>query len=302
MTDRIIKYEQNSVYIEPVSACNLECRMCYTNVRNGSAASHIPRASIASFVDRFFKSRDRLEIDWCGTGEVFMYPGFASLLNELNEKYGTDKLSHLIQTNGTTPRMLERIRTLGNVDMVVSIDGPKQHHDWNRGEGNYDISVRFARMAAERGARSVGVRCLVTRDNIRLLPEVEAELRRSISPGIKFHIIKALSNADLQDLGDSDYVTKNIKDDSRILPAAELDALLESLYDGRYTEMYANPYLELSLLADGAYNCCDGVVKIGELGEDADALMSRLNGSLHLCEEQCGSFEDCFPEKPAPEK
>lgn len=284
-----------SIYVEPISACNLSCKMCYANVRNGKEAIIMPRKTIIDFFERFFKIRYNIPIYWCGTGEVFLYPKFPDLINELTEKYSPERISHTIQTNGTMIGLLVKIKNFSNIELIVSIDAPKEHHDWNRGEGSYDRAIEFCRTAAAKGVKKISVRCLVTKDNVFKLREAEAKLVKDIGGKIKFYITKPLSNDDLKNINISSYITKKIKDDSRIMQAEELDRILEETYQNRYKEKFLDQYLELSLLYDGVYTCCDGIVKIGDPEEDIAVLMDKLKKSPKLCKEKCPWFKDCFP-------
>jgi sulfatase maturation enzyme AslB (radical SAM superfamily) len=48
-----------------------------------------------------------------------------------------------IITNGTIDR-LEKIKNPNNCQLLVSFDGPKDIHDQNRGNGNFDKSLNIS--------------------------------------------------------------------------------------------------------------------------------------------------------------
>ena len=94
----------------------------------------------------------------CG-GEVFLLPDFPQLVNTLIDK----DIFVTIITNGTIDR-LEEIKKPDSCQILVSFDGPQEIHDQNRGNGNFDKSIKYIKHAQELGF-PVGIMFLVTKDS-----------------------------------------------------------------------------------------------------------------------------------------
>jgi MoaA/NifB/PqqE/SkfB family radical SAM enzyme len=72
-----IRVMPNSLYIEPISSCNLRCKMCYTNVINGADRQMLDAATVLEFTRRFVaQAAGQVWVYWCGTGEVFLHRDF----------------------------------------------------------------------------------------------------------------------------------------------------------------------------------------------------------------------------------
>jgi len=176
-----------SIYISPLEGCNLTCKYCYTH----KTADVLTNQQILDFVDQynlyfnqnsadaFFSSIQRAphigrlekkhvkefsnkikikSIILCG-GEVFLLPDFPNLVNTL---IGKDIFITII-TNGTIDR-LQEIKKPDSCQILVSLDGPKDIHDQNRGSGNFDKSIKYIKHAQELGF-PVGIMFLVTKDS-----------------------------------------------------------------------------------------------------------------------------------------
>jgi hypothetical protein len=68
-----------------------------------------------------------------------------------------------IITNGTIDK-LKAIKQPHNCQLLVSFDGPKDIHDYNRGSGNFDKSVKFVEHALKLGF-PVEIFFLITKDS-----------------------------------------------------------------------------------------------------------------------------------------
>jgi MoaA/NifB/PqqE/SkfB family radical SAM enzyme len=74
---------------------------------------------------------------FCG-GEVFTLKNYPRLVNKLISQ----NIFITIITNGTIDR-LKSIKNPTNCQLLVSLDGPKEIHDTNRGSGNFDKTIKF---------------------------------------------------------------------------------------------------------------------------------------------------------------
>ena len=106
LMDKPIRIDARQLYIEPISACNLHCRMCYTNVINGAGQRKVPPEKVLALVERFVAATPPpASVFWIGTGEVFMHRDFPAMVNRVLE-FG-DAVEQTIQTNGTLRRLRE---------------------------------------------------------------------------------------------------------------------------------------------------------------------------------------------------
>jgi MoaA/NifB/PqqE/SkfB family radical SAM enzyme len=278
--------KENELYIEPISSCNLRCRMCYTNVKNGREAKMIKKEDIISFVDRFADfHKKEFSIYWCGTGEIFLHPNFPETINYLNEKHKA--ISHTIMTNGTLGRLGE-INEMKNITFTVSIDGPETQHEWNRGPGNYQKTINFCKKAYALGCKGIEVRTLVTIENVTKLRDFEKELKKEINPGIELALILPYTNKELASTKSHGLITQKDIDDSRLLKREEMRKIVSEKCGDDFAKKIENPGIEdfsiyLSLNPDGVYNCCDGIIKIGEISTDMKELHDNLRKSKGRC-------------------
>ncbi|MCW1948866.1 MAG: radical SAM protein [Candidatus Shapirobacteria bacterium] len=153
-----------SIYISPLESCNLACKYCYTH----KTSDVLSNQQILEFIEKYnsyLKSLSKKtniyhlkSIILCG-GEVFLLPNFPHLVNTLIDK----NIFVTIITNGTIDR-LQEIKNPNSCQILVSLDGPKDIHDQNRGSGNFDKSIKYIKHAQKLGF-PVGIMFLVTKDS-----------------------------------------------------------------------------------------------------------------------------------------
>ncbi len=179
-----------NIYISPLERCNLACKYCYTHkttdilsiqqildfidrynnfLKENSADAFFSSIKRATHIGRLEKNRVKefsndiklRSIILCG-GEVFTLPDFPQLVNDLINK----DIFVTVITNGTIDRLKE-IKNPNNCQILVSLDGPKEIHDKNRGSGNFDKSIKYIKHAQELGF-PVGIMFLVTKESYPL--------------------------------------------------------------------------------------------------------------------------------------
>jgi len=148
-----------NIYISPLELCNLNCRACYTT----KTKNILSNDQILDFINKYNSHLQSMNYDlksilFCG-GEVFTLPNFPNLINTLTQK----DIFITIITNGTIDRLNE-IKDPKNCQLLVSLDGPKEIHDKNRGPGNFDKSVKFIQQAQKLGF-PVEIMFLITKDS-----------------------------------------------------------------------------------------------------------------------------------------
>ena len=148
-----------NIYISPLELCNLHCQYCYTDKTKNILSNN----QILNFVEKYSSylqsiNHNLKSILFCG-GEVFTLPDFPDLINTLIQK---DVFITII-TNGTI-NCLNKIKDPKNCQLLVSLDGPKEVHDKNRGLGNFDKSIKFIKHAKKLGF-PIEIMFLITKDS-----------------------------------------------------------------------------------------------------------------------------------------
>jgi MoaA/NifB/PqqE/SkfB family radical SAM enzyme len=280
-----------SLYIEPISACNLHCKMCYTNVINGPGRRLLDAEQVLTFARRFLAvTPPQVWVYWCGTGELFMHKDFPRMVNVLTAEYDDAAIRVTIQTNGTL-RRLHEFTAIGRLEFNVSIDGSREFHDWHRGQGTYDRTLDFCREALDRGCRQLTVRALLTRGNVEHLDEFHQDIRDRLGPGVGVALHVPYTNRVLRGVRDSLLINQGDIDDSQALTLAEARRIMAEKYQDRYlidedAEAVDN-YISLNTF--GVYSCCHGVINIGSPDEDIPTLIARLAAAEAECR-ACSMF------------
>jgi sulfatase maturation enzyme AslB (radical SAM superfamily) len=272
-----------SLYLEPISSCNLHCRLCYGNVINGPENRVLDADKLLDFVHRFLAVTDPpIDVYWCGTGEAFLHRDFPRMVNHLLD-YGA-QVEQTIQTNGTI-RRLQEFTSLERLDFNVSMDGPKQFHEWHRGKGTYDPVIYFCHEAVAMGCRTLAVRWLLTRGNIHHLDEFRAELIERIGPRVELRVIAPYTNRDLREARKTALaIVQHDFEDDQAISRDEALRIFADRYQGRY-ELDEVDEVDnyLSVNTYGVHTCCHGVIRIGPMEEDIGTLRRRMEESAPQC-------------------
>jgi len=166
MTTRLDPSEQDrrdplieTVVVQPTPFCNINCSYCYLPSRDDRSVIALP--TVRNLFEKLFASGwtcPRLTVIW-HAGEPLVVPlAFyreAFALIEALRPEGLE-LVHSFQTNGMllTPEWCDFI-TAWNVDIGVSIDGPRRLHDRHRvtrsGRGTFDRTLAGIRLLRARG-------------------------------------------------------------------------------------------------------------------------------------------------------
>src|SRR5271154_1484356 len=142
------------VVLQPTPFCNIDCRYCYLPERSNKATMHL--GTIIAAFDRIFSSgwcSSHLTVIW-HAGEPLVLPvsyyraAFEAI--QLMCPPGIE-LRHSIQTNGMllSQDWCDFIKKW-HIGMGVSIDGPRELHDANRGtragKGTFDRTIAGIRL------------------------------------------------------------------------------------------------------------------------------------------------------------
>ena len=137
--------------------CNLRCRYCYVDVRNGEDMD-LDTAKL--IIDRITESYGDLPItiELHGGEPLMNWDVVKGLLDHVRDKVSSGALNLkgvLLQTNGLLLDE-EKLKVLEDhrVKVGVSLDGPKEVHERNRGQGTWEKVLRAVELL--KGSRSFG--------------------------------------------------------------------------------------------------------------------------------------------------
>ena len=249
-----------SIYISPLEGCNLACKYCYTH----KTSDVLTNQQILDFVDKYsgFIHESYFinlkSILFCG-GEVFLLPGFPELVNTLIDK----DIFITIITNGTIDR-LDEIKKPDNCQILVSLDGPKDIHDQNRGSGNFEKSIKYIKHAQELGF-PVGIMFLVTKD----------------SHPYKDSFIQILKDEyHINDI-ELTYLT------DRKMSLTNDQCLNIKLHYPTFPNKNFGCY-QLSLQSNGNITgCCESSISLGKITDNPQIYISKFIKSLSKCSQCC---------------
>ncbi|WP_029057863.1 radical SAM/SPASM domain-containing protein [Stappia stellulata] len=148
------------LWLDPTTRCNLACRLCYTKLSHGKddMTPEDLRRMLSDLRDSGSVDVQTIHLNW--RGEPLMNPRFAELLATVGDVMPDVPLQW--HTNGT---MLteKRVEEIVSVDfdhkIFVSLDGGNRlSHDLNRGEGNFEKSLRGLEVLLDRAKDRPGLR------------------------------------------------------------------------------------------------------------------------------------------------
>lgn len=245
-----------NIYISPLESCNLDCKYCYTK----KTSNILSNQQILDFIENysFFIHESYFlnlkSIILCG-GEVFTLSDFPKLVNKLIQK----DIFVTIITNGTIDRLNE-IKNPSNCQILVSLDGPKEIHNLNRGLGNFEKSIKYIKNAQILGF-PVGIMFLITKNSY---PHKDSFL-----PSLyKLYNFKNLEMTYLTDRKMSLTLDQclNIKIHYPTFPAKNFGCF------------------QLSLQSDGNITgCCESSISLGKITDDPKIYIDNFIKSLSPC-------------------
>jgi MoaA/NifB/PqqE/SkfB family radical SAM enzyme len=145
------------MFIALTNTCNLRCHGCW--VEKEGTAHYLPREDLDALIESG-KKQSAFYYTLLG-GEPFMYKGIWDVFRRHRDCY------FQVITNGMlfTDENVRRLKAVGNVTPLVSIDGFKEQNDLRRGEGVFDA----AEMGMDRLRKNgiiFGNACTVTGKNM----------------------------------------------------------------------------------------------------------------------------------------
>ena len=267
-----IRTALENIYISPLELCNLNCRLCYTK----KTKNILTNEQILDFISRYQKNINLKSVLFCG-GEVFTLKDFPHLVNQILSK----NIFVSIITNGTIDK-LEQIKDPSNCQLLVSLDGPKQIHDANRGIGNFDKTIKFIKHALSLKF-PVEIMFLVTSDSYKHIKTYPQYLSRQLykkpstpAPRINYITYKSTFYCDNHPLA-----TSVQNGHVRSLQPKQLINIKK-----HYPSIPAKNFgcFQLSVQSNGSiYGCCESPLALGKLSDPIKTLISKFLLSLTLC-------------------
>ena len=164
------------IVIQLLERCNLRCNMCYEWGESGSYKSlpGLAELDLDVILERLEECLgEKPHVEFFG-GEPMLYRGIWKLLQVL----GDAGCEVAFPTNGTTlPRHAPRLVSANPVRVWVSLDGPREINDAQRGAGVYDRATRgmdaIHRLKQETGHPypELGICFIVTPNNYHTIEE-----------------------------------------------------------------------------------------------------------------------------------
>lgn len=177
-----------TLFVSFTSQCNLRCVYCFQDQRSNVAAAldQSKLQSLLRFIDREVEARalKQVNVVFFG-GEPLVNQEMVIAAAEELSKRNSEHLSIDVSliTNGTLLNETMSRWLAKHVNFVqITLDGPKSIHDKRRpyrnGAGTYEIIMNNLIKAVEL-FHSVGVHCVVDRENVAFVPELLMELEEN---------------------------------------------------------------------------------------------------------------------------
>jgi len=251
------------------TACNIDCTLCFAKHDKLGEGKTISNADLFPFLKKFLKDVSNNWIVWEGKGEVLTAPYFYDAINWCTREF--PDIQHTIITNGTILNALTRFSNPEKINLSVSLDGIKESHDKNRGNGNFDKTVEFLRFASKMNFRSICVRTIVTQENLYTLPEFKSFINE-INSSIKIYLQELLKPQKPCDY-DSLYVPRDM---IQLLANEKYGLIIEPDFNlGGSKRFCIHP--------DGIYNCGNNLCKVGNFSDKPVDLLRKFNESILGC-------------------
>lgn len=189
-------HDLRMLVFEVTQRCNLTCRHCGSDCTRDASVPDLPAAKILEVLEDVAQAYDPKRITvMIGGGEPLLYEGLWSLgrqIRKLGFPWG-------MVTNGVLwdEPTLERARKAGAGSISVSLDGPRDAHEWLRGpKGDFDATVATVKMLiAADWLRVMDVITVVNPRNVHRLEETWELMRSLDAPGWRLIPISPIGRA-----------------------------------------------------------------------------------------------------------
>jgi len=265
--DSRLQKKPSQITIQYNSACNLKCKLCFVSPDEVAENKRINQIKLFDFLKRYNNYQTIDWIIWTGDGELFLEDEFFDSINKICEDY--PNIIHTLITNGTIDK-LNKLRYPEQIYLNVSLDGIKEIHEDNRGEGSFDKTINFLQHASKINFKKVTCRLIATKKSLINIDDY-VKLVKDIDKGFAIYI---------QDLIDPCKTNVNIED--YYIGFDEIEKVAK--IDNSIVLQKKNPiFKEISLHHNGIYNCFQAVTKIGDYDSNIKDIIANYNKSFLNC-------------------
>ncbi|MCD6224543.1 MAG: radical SAM protein [Deltaproteobacteria bacterium] len=150
------------------NACDLRCRLCYAD-SSKKLKGELTTEKVFQIIDNIAEA---------GTVSVIFGGGEPTLRKDLLEivRYTSQFMNAAINTNGhlfaEQPEYLNRLVNAGLSQVKISVDGLKASHDWNRGRGSFDKTMKALENCKKAGVPQIILIMTATKMNCHEIPRL----------------------------------------------------------------------------------------------------------------------------------
>ncbi len=284
--------------------CNLHCKYCYeqadrAKATQGTFSAENTKKLINFILETHDQAAPEIRIVFFGGEPLLFFDKLKeiteSLKKEFVEKYPEKKLLFSITTNLTLPDRPQLDYLLANgFSFMVSLDGKKESHDLNRGEGSFFAAVgRLSYLYAKQA--SVKLRATINKNNIK---DFKSNIIFLNSLGFPFSWVFDYSETYTPE--ELQFFLKELHDFYTNTLAINDQTIDEYIARKDKQKFCIDPYQTISVRYDGKLIICSGVNNvIGSLAEgvteyDGVKMLYFYNNNPEEECRKCLSFEYCL--------
>lgn len=189
-----------SVQWHITSKCGKRCRHCYmyesdrykTEIENQLSFSDMLRVldDIADFEDKWGFDINSFFITG---GDPVLNPDYIPLLKELHHR--GKKIYIMGNPETLTPEILNFFKETGVMQVQLSLDGLRDTHDFYRGVGNFDVTIRALELLDSHGIPGTIMFTLTGENKDQLIPLIRFLASETKAKGFAFDLVCGVGNA-----------------------------------------------------------------------------------------------------------
>lgn len=178
------------LYFEITRKCNLHCENCFSSSYK-EYSDELTQDEIFNTIENYRKI-DGLEVRITG-GEPTQRKGWEEIVR-FSKNLG---LAVSLNTNGiyNSPLVREEIASKGIDQIIVSLDGDKDSHDYLRGKGNYEKTLDSIRYFSK-NTNNVRINTLLNENSMRVIPEM-VDLAGELNTELCFILLRPIGRGSI---------------------------------------------------------------------------------------------------------
>ncbi len=205
---KIINGNLDNLNVDLTNACNLRCKhCCFFKDGMSNSKSEIDFELLKNAINEA-ENLGLYRLKLSG-GEPLTYYKITELLQLVNEK----KFFTKIMTNGLLlPNFIDKLNNQ-KISFIISLDGFKKNHDYLRGEGNFEKTIKNIKIAIEAGF-DIEINTALYDDNIKEIDNFSLFVKELGASKLNTQIIRpfGIAKKELLDkltfLKDDDFLRK----------------------------------------------------------------------------------------------